>query len=165
MKRYFLISLFLIPLIYNGSSCLAQSKRNDIPVKDLPKSISTTLEDYIRVLRTATDLDDCAKRFTALAGGSLVNEDGNTLRGSVKPYSLKKDFNNVKFYADPIKITRVNVQANRTTGYGPSALKGNIYKVWIAKVDGQAGMPAPISIILPVGTTTKTAKIVGIGSL
>lgn len=103
-----------------------------------------------------------------VAGGGLINESTSyvTLRNSIKSYSLKKDFNNIKFYAEPIIITCVNVSKNRTSGYGESAIKGTIYKVWIEKKEGVNGMPPPISILVPQNhKIIKTPKIIGIGSL
>lgn len=149
-----------------GTQSFAQSTKNDIPVAKLPADVKNLLIEYVSTLRSSSDLDNCAENFLALAGGSLVNEDASALRSDIKPYSLKKDFDNVRFYADPIKITRVNVSTTNGTGYGASALKGKIYKVWIAKKDDSAGLPAPISIIVPEGhASITTPKVVGIGSL
>ena len=81
-------------------------------------------------------------------------------------FSLKKDFDNVKFYADPVVITRVNASPSNGQGMGASAIKGMVYKIWIAKKEGGASMPAPISIMTPDGhATIKTPKVVNIGSL
>lgn len=161
--------LFVVALLFLGiaQSTFGQSRKNDIPVSQLPDEVKTVLGKYIAILSQSESIDQCADAFVSIAGGSLVNENGETLRGSVKPYSLKKDFQNVKFYAlDPIKVTRVNVRETGGTGYGWSALSGKIYKIWIKKAPGQAGMPAPISIIVPEGHESITApKVVGIGSL
>lgn len=162
--RVFAAALLLLGL---AQTITAQSRRNDIPTSQLPDEVKSVLGKYIAVLSQSESLDQCANAFVAIAGGSLVNEDGETLRNTVKPYSLKKDFQNVKFYAlNPIRVTRVNVRETTGTGYGWSALKGKIYKVWIKKAPGQPGMPAPISIIVPEGHESITSpKVVGIGSL
>lgn len=159
--------LFLFVLFFcSPTLSLAQSRRNDIPPASLPAEVRTTLDNYLSLLRESKSLDDCAERFVELAGGGLVNEDGRSLRGTVKPYSLKKDFQNVRFYAHPIRITRVNATPNRSSGYGASAIGGTIYKIWIDKAKGQAGMPAPISILAPEGhPSIQSPRVVGIGSL
>lgn len=166
MKR---IGLFFTMIcLFIGQNAFTQSKFNDIPVSQLPAEVKNILEEYVKILSSSKDLEECAKRFTNIAGGGLVNEDPNnvTLRDDVKPYSLKKDYNNVKFYAQPVKITRVNVSKTSGAGFGASAVSGTIYKIWIAKADGQAGLPAPISIILPEKhPVIKTPKVIGIGSL
>lgn len=142
----------------------AQSKLNDIPVKDLPESVKAVLDKYVEILNIA-DLDECAAKFIEIAGGGLVNEDGASLRNTIKPYSLKKDHAGIKFYEQPVKITRVNKSVSNGDGYGYSAIKGPVYKIWIAKKEGVAGMPAPVSIMIPEGhETIKTPKVVGIGS-
>lgn len=162
--RLIVVSLLFLGLV---QSTYGQSRRNDIPVRQLPDEVKQVLGKYMAILSQSESLDQCADAFVQIAGGSLVNEDGESLRSSVKPYSLKKDFQNVKFYAmNPIRVTRVNVRETNGTGYGWSALKGKIYKIWIKKADGQAGMPAPISIIVPEGhESITTPKVVGIGSL
>ncbi len=145
----------------------SQGRTHDIPANELPENVKNVLTKYINALRSSKTLDDAAVAVLPVVGGGLVNEDGQTLRNSVKPYSLKKDWQNVKFYADPIVITRVNSNPSPTSsGYGPSAIRGRKYKIWIAKKDGGAGLPAPISIIVPEGhETIKSPKVMGIGSL
>jgi hypothetical protein len=158
--------LFALAILLSSQVAFAQSKANDIPVDQLPAEVKTVLEKYLNILRSSPELDLVAEQFLEIAGGSLVNEDGKTLRGSIKPYSLKKDFTGVNLYANPVVITRVNKTFSNGDGFGESALRGNVYKIWIAKKAGGAGMPAPISIIVPEGhPSIKTPKVVGIGSL
>ncbi|NJL14503.1 MAG: hypothetical protein HC913_16850 [Microscillaceae bacterium] len=165
MKKIFLyIVAFLLSV---SPGLLAQSRTNDIPVEQLPAGVKQVLEQYINILRSSQNLDECAARFVEVAGGSLVNEDGQTLRSSVKPYSLKKDFESIKFYAQPLKISRVNANPiASSSGFGPSAIRGKVYKIWLDKAAGQAGIAAPISIMIPEGhESIKTPKVVSIGSL
>ena len=144
---------------------LAQSRRNDISIKDTPKEVIEVLKEYVQILKSE-NLDKCAEKMISVAGGGLVNETAEKLRIDVPQFSLKKDFNNIKFYADPIKITRVNKRKSNGDGYGASAIRGFIYKIWIDKKKGGRGMPAPISIMVPEGhSTIKTPKVIGIGSL
>jgi hypothetical protein len=163
MKRIIFSSLFML---FFSLSSYAQSKTNDISISQLPPEVKAVLDEYIKILNTSQSLDECATRFTAIAGGGLVNEDGLSLRSSIQPYSLKKDYENLKFYKVPVLITRVNMSPSNGSGYGPSAIKGQVYKIWISKKDGGAGLPAPISIMVPEGhPTINTPKVVGIGSL
>jgi len=161
------IGLIVCMLIGFGLSAQAQSKAGDIPVAKLPADVKKIVEEYVNILTTSQDLDDCAKRFTSIAGGSLINEDPEnvTLLSTVQPFSLKKDFNNIKFYTQPVQITRVNVSETSGTGYGASKVAGKIYKVWINKKNPKQGMPAPVSIIVPEGhSSIKTPKVINIGS-
>ena len=160
------IMLTLSFALFASFTLFAQGRANDIPVKQLPPEVREVLVQYVDILRNSADLDECAEKVIVVMGGSLVNEDGESLRNTIKPYSLKKDFNDVKWYADPIKITRVNVSYSNGDGYGASAIKGKKYKIWIDKADKNTGMPAPISIIVPEGhAEIKTPNVVGIGSL
>jgi len=155
--------LFCVVLFFPGI-VNAQSKTNDIAVTELPASVSQVLNKYVEYLNIAS-LDECAEKFTELAGGGLVNEDGKTLRKDIKGFSLKKDHSDIKFYKQPVVVTRVNKTYSGGQGFGASAIKGQVYKIWIAKKDGVAGLPAPVSIMVPEGhPTITTPKVVNIGS-
>lgn len=146
-------------------SVFAQSRAGDIPFDQVPDEVLEVLNQYVSVLNSET-LEKCAAEFFAIAGGSLVNPDGTALDIDLPKYSLKKDYENIKFYAQPLKITRINRRWTNGDGYGKSALAGWIYKIWIAKKPGTPGMPAPISIIVAKNhPTIKSPKVIGIGSL
>ncbi|MEZ4221740.1 MAG: hypothetical protein R3B13_12485 [Polyangiaceae bacterium] len=165
MKKRTFVQLIGAAALMLSLPVSAQPARYDINKSELPKPVKEVLAKYIKMLRASKDLDDCAKRFTTIAGGKLVNEDGKTLRGTVQPFSLKKDFSNIKFYANPIEITRVAKLPPVTSGFGPSAIRGPQYKIWIAKKEGAAGMPAPMTILVPEGhDSIKDPKVVSIGS-
>ncbi len=157
-KSALILCILALPLF-------AQSKENDIPVEKLPPAVKAVLDQYVGILRSSKDLDECAKRFSEIAGGSLVTDEKGSLRSTVKPFSLKKDFNDIKHYADPIVITRVNATRSNGDGYGSSAIKGMVYKIWIGKKDSSLGMPAPVSILVPEGHPVITSpKVINIGS-
>jgi len=166
MKSFLsIVLIFVLVICFTGSEVFAQSKRDDIPVEQLPEEVLKVLNDYASVLSSET-LEKCAEAFVAIAGGGLVNEAGKALRIDVPQFSLKKDFNNFKFYAMPLEITRVNKRRSNGDGYGESAIAGWVYKIWINKKTGVNGMPAPISIMVPENHKTIAApKVIGIGSL
>lgn len=144
---------------------LAQGKQNDITPDKLPPEVKALLEQYVGILRAGPDINAVVKAFTPIAGGGVVGPEG-ALRSDVPRFSLKKDFDNAKYYADPLNITRVNATKSGGQGFGPTAIAGMVYKIWIAKKDGGAGMPAPISIMVPEGHPTITGpRVVNIGSL
>ncbi len=162
MRKLF---VFTMVLGMSFSTALyAQTKENDIPVGDIPASVTKVLSTYVEILNSPS-LDDCATRFLSIAGGSLVNDDASALAQTIKDMSLKKDFNDIKYYKQPIEITRVNKTYSNGMGYGVAATKGYVYKIWIQKVDPSKGMPAPVSIMLPdEGQYVKDLKVVNIGS-
>ena len=163
MKKI-ILSLLLCFAAFNFIS--AQTKANDIPTSKLPAEVKAVLEQYVSILRSSADIDQCAEKFLEVAGGGLVNENASALRQDISRFSLNKDFSNVKFYANPIKITRVNVSTSNGDGYGWSAIKGKKYKIWIDKANKANGLPAPITILVPEGHESITLpKVVNIGSL
>lgn len=154
----------LITALFLNFSVIGFSQAKDIPVKNLPKDVENVLNEYLKILNTSENLDECAEKLVNIAGGSLVNEDGS-LRNSVKPYSLKKDFQNAGFYSYPAKIARVNLSKTMQTGYGPTALAGDKYKIYIKKKNS-GGIPAPIHIVVPKNHEfIKSPKVTNIGSL
>ncbi len=156
------LSIFLFAIFATMFTMNAQ--QHDIPVSDLPPAVKEVLDQYITILTTSADLDECAERFTEIAGGGLINPSGTALRSSVKPYSLKKDFQDIKYYKVPVKIMRVAKTRTGQSGYGASAIAGDWYKIYIAKKDGS--QPAPVQIVVPENhPTIKTPKVISIGSL
>jgi hypothetical protein len=154
--------LMMLALWLGGSAAQAQQK--DIPVSDLPTEVKQVLEQYIEILSTSKDLDECATRFLSIAGGTLVDAEGTALRTTVKPYSLKKDFSDITYYKVPVEIKRVAKTRTGQAGFGPSAIAGDWYKIYIIKKDGS--QPAPVQIVMPENhATIKTPKVISIGSL
>ncbi|MBU1107745.1 MAG: hypothetical protein KKB51_13820 [Candidatus Riflebacteria bacterium] len=164
-KMLSVVLVFLLIGSFSSFEASAQGKQDDISVNQLPAEVLQVLNDYATILSSET-LEKCAETFFAIAGGGLVNPAGTALDIDLPRFSLKKDFENFKFYAMPLEITRVNKRRSNGDGYGESAIAGWVYKIWIAKKKGTAGMPAPISIMVPENhPTIKTPKVIGIGSL
>ncbi|MBN1182013.1 MAG: hypothetical protein JXB49_06980 [Bacteroidales bacterium] len=158
------IIILMVIMTSSVIKILAQSTVNDIPVGDLPADVKAVLDKYVEILNSAT-LDACAENVLEVAGGSMINPEGTALRSGKKEYSLKKDFENIKFYKQPVEITRVNKTFTNGDGYGASALKGDVYKIWIAKKDPSQGRPAPVTIVKPQQHPTITKpKVTNIGS-
>lgn len=158
MKKMLLLTGIFILSFY------ANAQQKDIPVSELPKAVNEVLNQYVNILTSSKDLDECAIKFMDVAGGGLVNPAGTALRRSVKPYSLKKDFNDIKFYKVPVEIARVAKTKTNMCGYGASAIAGDWYKIYIVKKDGS--QPAPIQIVVPEShQTIKSPKVMSIGSL
>lgn len=141
------------------------AQRKDIAVSEVPATVIGVLNQYVQILSSSASLNDCATKVVSICGGHLLTQDGNQISNDVKPYSLKKDFENVKFYKNPPVITRVQLQKNTYDGYGPTLIEGDLYKIWIAKKDGVQGLPAPIPIIVPKNNPSKPKVVSNIGSL
>ena len=155
------LSLIIIAIFTFG---FVNAQQRDIPVSELPKEVKQVVDEYVKILSTSKTLDEAAERFFPIAGGGLVNPAGTKLRGSVKPYSLKKDFQNIKSVKIPIVIARVAVRHTGQAGFGKSALAGDWYKIYLEKVPG-GGRPAPVHVVYPKGhPTIKTPKVTQGGS-
>lgn len=157
LKHKIITALFIAGFI---TAISAQSKSDDIPVGDLPPEVAAVIEQYAQALKSSATIEEAAIVFAPIAGGSLISSEG-ILTSNTKQFGLKKDFNNIKHYAYPLKFTRVNKTQSNGEGYGATKLAGTKYKVWIAKDDPVKGMPAPVSIIVPA---EGTPKIVNVGS-
>jgi hypothetical protein len=154
--------LLLSVLLFLGLQPLF-SQQKDIPVLMLPSEVKEVLNEYLNILSTSKDLDEAAERFLTIAGGGLVSPNGESLRSSVKPFSLKKDLENVHFYKVPAKIERVAKTKTGQAGFGESAIAGDWYKIYIAKANG--GQSAPVHIVVPKNhATITTPKVIQIGS-
>jgi hypothetical protein len=161
MKNLFLKTIFF--LLVSCMSSIGYPQKNDIPVSELPSEARKLVEDYINILKVGT-LDDAELNFAQLAGGDLIDEDGLTLREDVKPDALKRDRTNLKFYAIPLQIVRVQMFAKKTSGVGLGEIKGTLYKIWLARKSENEGKPSYISVIIPYeNSAVKTPKIVEIG--
>ncbi len=143
-----------------GGPTWAWSKADDIPVENLPAAVRSVLDKYVQILKESPSVDEAAAAFAQIAGGSLVNDNGS-VSNNTKQFGLKKDFNNLKHYAWPIRITRVNKTVSRGEGYGARKIAGDRYTIWIAKDDPAKGLPAPVTIIAPTGGEP---KVVNVGS-
>ena len=152
--------IFLLVSAFFSQQIFSWSKADDVPVESLPANVKSVVENYVRILRESKSVEEAATAITPIAGGSLVNENGS-LSNNTKQFGLKKDFNNIKHYANPIKITRVNKTVSKGDGYGAAKIAGDRYTVWIAKDDPAKGLPAPVTLIVPA---SGEPKIVNVGS-
>jgi len=153
----FLVAMFVVTI---NNNLFAQNK--ELKVNEIPQDVKDVLDEYLKILSEAKTLDEAGLNIVKVCAGHLVNSSG-VISSDIKPYSLKKDWENVKFYKVPAVITRCVYSPNDYDGFQETLFEGDKYKIWIAKKDGTAGMPAPIPIIKP--KTGKPKVISNIGSL
>ncbi len=152
-----MVAVFIVTLNIN---LVAQNK--ELKANEIPQDVKDVLNEYLKILSEAKTLDEAGVNIVQVCAGHLVNTSG-IISNDVKPFSLKKDWNNVKFYKLPAVITRCLFTASSYDGFQETLFEGDRYKIWIAKKDGTAGMPAPIPIIKP--KTGKPKVVSTIGSL
>jgi hypothetical protein len=152
---------FFLMIAININS-FSQSVKNDIAINELPGDVKNTLDEYVKILSESKNINECGDKFLEIAGGNLLNIDGTELYGDLKSFSLKRDFNDIKYYKIPAVITRISLETDTYFGFEKTLIEGDAYKIWIGKKPGVAGMPAPITIIKP---KEGKPKVVVIGSL
>ncbi|MBP7735017.1 MAG: hypothetical protein KA369_03500 [Spirochaetes bacterium] len=157
ISKVIALSMITVLLFWAGST---RARQTDIPVDQVPADVIEVLNRYLRILSTSTSLDACAMEVAKISGGHMLSQSGAISR-DVLPYSLKKDYENVKFYKVPAVITRVAYSEDDYDGFGPTLIQGARYKIWIAKKDGVAGLPAPIPIIKPKDGKPKIVTVIG----
>jgi hypothetical protein len=138
----------------------ASAGRREISAQEVPNDVIQVLNRYLTILSTSPTLEDCARNVAAISAGHMLSRNGG-ISDDVFQFSLKKDYQNAKFYKVPAVITRVQVTDDDSDGYGPTLFQGTRYKIWIAKKDGVAGMPAPIPIIKPASGAPKIVTTIG----
>jgi hypothetical protein len=157
--------IFVTILIFSSYISVAQQSINNLPIDKIPQIVQNVLNEYISILNSE-NLDICAEKFAKIAGGSLLNADGLSLRNNVKPYALKSDFENIKNYKQPIEIKEINASKSSSQGFGKTAISGELFKIWIFPISDSLSLKASISIILPDEfSNVKEAKVVNIGTL
>ena len=63
-------------------------------------------------------------------------------------FSFKKGFTGIKFYQDPVKVTRVRALTTQAIGFKETAEKGKSFDYFLAKKEGVSGMPAQVRIFI-----------------
>lgn len=156
-SRFMIAALVTAMMVWAGSSI---ARQQDIPVDQVPRDVIEVLNQYLKILTTSPTLELCGQQVAKIAAGHMLSQRGG-ISDDVIQFSLKKDYQNVKFYRVPAVITRVVKIDDDYDGYGPTLFQGTRYKIWIAKKDGVAGMPAPIPIIKPASGAPKIVTTIG----
>ncbi len=80
---------------------------------------------------------------------SLLDASGAQLTTDVRQFSFKKAFGAAPLYGVPVKVTRSRPSNVTAIGFGPTAERGRSVDYFVAKRDGQPGMPAPVTVFFP----------------
>lgn len=139
------------------------AQKNNIQISEIPADVKATLTKYMEILSNSKSVQEAAGKLykAGIIGGNLLNVAATGPSDNIIRYSLKKDFDNVKFYAIPPVITGVTFTANKYDGFKKSVIQGAHYKIWVKKKDGVDGRPAPVPIIKPKDGTPKVVTVVG----
>ena len=142
-----------------GTAILLHLSANgqDIPVNKFDQKGIDVINSFMKALAdNPGDEMAAAKAALPFIHNSEYDNKGTNLKRDRLDYSFKKAWQNAKFYTIPVKATRVQKQNLTAIGFGNTAQAGTAYKVWIAKKDGVAGLPAPLNVFFPSdGTAPK----------
>jgi hypothetical protein len=112
----------------------------------------TRLKRFMEILTTSPDIDTAAKTVVSeklVHAGRIDKNNPRTLNNDALRFSFKKAFDNAKLYDPAPLITRYQLTTTSAVGFGPTAMKGKLWKYFVAKKEGVNGMPAPIQIFYP----------------
>ena len=122
----------------------------EIKLKDFDKRGIELIDSFMNVLlQNAADEMAAAKAAMPYIHRSEYNNQGTQLMQDRLNFSFKKAWQNAKFYAWPVMVTRIQQQNLSQVGFGETAEAGTGFKVWISKKEGVSGMPAPLNVFFP----------------
>ncbi len=158
VSRVIVLLMAAAVLLMAGPSA---AQRKEIPKEEVPADVIEVLNAYMKILTTSPTLEACGVAVEKIAAGHMLSMNGG-ISDDVMQFSLKKDYQNAKFYRFPVVITRVQRIENDYDGFGPTLFRGTRYRIWIAKKEGVPGLPAPIPIIKPAsGGPPKIVTTIG----
>lgn len=129
---------------------------------EVDKRAEVLLNDFMKSL-LIQDSDASAKACLKCVHKSLINSSGDNLTKDLRDFSFKKAHSNAKFYANPVKITRVRKNKVTAIGFKETGENGTEYSYFISKKEDVNGMPAPVNIFFPADGSAP--KISYMGSL
>lgn len=119
------------------------------------------LNDFLATLTGQADYDAAAKAAVPYLHKSVLSADGKDVSMDLRQFSFKKAWQNAKFYAQPVKITRIRKTTISAIGYAESAEKGKVTDYFVGKKEGVNGMPAPVKIFFPADGGAPKISYVG----
>jgi hypothetical protein len=145
MKRSLYLMFACIGLIVQLSA-----KAQDIPLSKFDTRGFVVIDSFMTALVTNTG-NEKAAAIAALPfiHRSEYDNSGTNLKQDRLDFSFKKAWQNAKFYKLSVEVTRIQKQNLTGIGFGNTAETGTAYKIWIAKKDGVAGLPAPLNVFFP----------------
>lgn len=120
------------------------------------------LNDFLAALTSNPDnMDAAVKAALPYLHKSLLGPGGTDVSADLRRFSFKKAWENAKFYAQPVKITRIRRTGVSAIGFRETAEKGRVTDYFVAKKEGVNGMPAPVKIFFPEGGGEPRISYVG----
>lgn len=155
-----LFSVALAPVALLTDSTPAHAEEAEENPKD-PRAVKL-LDDFMTALQTNQgDMDAAITAAKPFLHRSLLKKDGTDISADLRRFSFKKAWENAKFYASPVNITRVRPTGITAIGFKETAEAGKVVDYFIAKKDGVNGMPAPVKIFFPASGAAPRISYIG----
>lgn len=120
------------------------------------------LNDFLAALTAnPQSLDAAAKAALPHLHKSILAPGGDDISADLRRFSFKKAWENARFYAQPVKITRIRKTGTSAIGFRETAEKGRVVDYFVGKKEGVNGMPAPVKIFFPEGGGAPKISYVG----
>lgn len=153
-----------LPPSHGGSSSPTQAaSASASPAGVSDAAAEQLLSATLVALQQNRDEDAAAHALLPYVHRSLLDASGGQLTTDVRQFSFKKAFGAAQLYVVPVKITRVRPSNVTAIGFGPTAERGRSIDYFVAKRDGQPGMPAPVTVFFP--DSGGPPKVTYLGSL
>ena len=145
----------------NGPNGMPANGANDGVQVD-PRAVAL-LNDFLAALqRNGGDMDAAGRAAAPYLHKSLLRPGNpSDLNDDLKSFSFKKAWQNARFYANPVNITRVRRNQVTAIGAGDTGEAGYVVDYFVGKLNPQAGMPAPVSVFFPNGGGAPKISYVG----
>ncbi|MFN8256129.1 MAG: hypothetical protein U0W24_10600 [Bacteroidales bacterium] len=157
LKRTFAMATIVMFAFYMNA------QKNNIQISEIPADVKELLGKYLEILSSGKSVEEVANTLYSegIIGGGLLNTSATGPSDDIIRFSLKKDFDNVKFYDVPPVITGVTFTADTYDGYQNTLIKGDLYKIWVKKKNGVNGRPAPIPVLKPKNGKPVVVSVIG----
>lgn len=151
----FLTTAVATPLLHPTTAQAQMDEPTDARAEKL-------LNDFLAALTQNPDnMDAAVKAALPFLHKSLLAPGGGDVTSDLRNFSFKKAWSNAKFYAQPVKITRIRRTGTSAIGFGVTAEKGRVTDYFVGKREGVNGMPAPVKIFFPEGGGEPKISYVG----
>lgn len=154
-----LLKLIGAALLLSSSLQAIAQKTDEVAPANVPDPVTAAINQYLQALQLA-DATQSATAAKNVLGGSLLEEDGQTLRTAVVRFAFPKDREHVVNYTVPAVVVKALKAEAQSDGDGSALVKGTWYKVWIGRKDGAADLAAPFTLILS-GDNAKICYAIG----
>ncbi len=151
------------PSVTGGAPGAQRGAANGQDPADDPReaTVAALLNATLGVLQQNRDEEAAAVAILPYLHRSLLDASGSRLTTDVRSFSFKKAHGAAALYANPVKITRMRASTITAIGLGPTAERGRLVDYFVAKRDGVAGMPAPVTVFFPASGGPPTVSYLG----